>query len=211
MLNNNKSKVLVVYTNGFKNIYSDLVKKYPKQEYLLIDDINYESQIKKILNVDSSFEKYSQISQLYEENEIFHSPRVRNDIASIYFLADYELGKTIVPIFRSYTLGIDCYSSTDIFHDTSDLKKLVDFENMYIPITEKLIRDIATQDNSNLKKEIENSLIKDFIDVEIIYQNNLFREKNIPLSGNLTVQRNSCIKRGLSFWKVTTLNIIDQA
>jgi len=53
-------------------------------------------------------------------------------------------------------------------------------------------------------------LIKDFIDVEIIYQNNLFREKNIPLSGNLTVQRNSCIERGLSFWKVTTLNIIDQ-
>ena len=81
---------------------------------------------------------------------------------------------------------------------------------MYIPITKKLIRDIATQDNSNLKKEIENSLIKDFIDVEIIYQNNLFREKNIPLSGNLTIQRNSCIERDLSFWKVTTLNIIDQ-
>ena len=209
-LNNNKRKVLVIYTNAFKDIYFDLVKKYPKQEYLLIDDINYESQIKKILNVDSSFEKYSQISRLYEDNEILHSPRVRNDIASIYFLADYELGKTIVPIFRSYALGIDFYSSTEIFHDTNDIKKLVDFEDMYIPITEKLIRNIATQDSSSLKKEIENSLIKDFINVEIIYQNNLFREKNIPLSGNLTVQRNSCIKRGLSFWKVTTLNIIDQ-
>jgi len=209
-LNNNKRKVLVIYTNAFKDIYFDLVKKYPKQEYLLIDDINYESQIKKILNVDSSFEKYSQISRLYEGNEILHSPRVRNDIASIYFLADYELGKTIVPIFRSYALGIDFYSSTEIFHDTNDIKKLVDFEDMYIPITEKLIRNIATQDSSSLKKEIENSLIKDFINVEIIYQNNLFREKNIPLSGNLTVQRNSCIERGLSFWKVTTLNIIDQ-
>ena len=209
-LNNNRSKVLVIYTKAYKNIYTDLVKKYPKQEYLLIDDINYESQIKKILNVDSSFEKYSQISQLYEGNEILHSPRVRNDIASIYFLADYELGKTIVPIFRSYALGIDFYSSSEIFHDTNDIKKLVDFEDMYIPITEKLIRNIATQDSSSLKKEIENSLIKDFIDVEIIYQNNLFREKNIPLSGNLTVQRNGCIERGLSFWKVTTLNIIDQ-
>tara|TARA_B100000073_G_scaffold167248_1_gene138412 strand:- start:90 stop:1019 length:930 start_codon:yes stop_codon:yes gene_type:complete len=209
-LNNNKNKVLVVYTNGFKNIYSDLVKKYPKQEYLLIDDINYESQIKEILNVDSSFEKYSQMSRLYEENEIFHSPRVRNDIASIYFLADYELGKTIVPIFRSYALGIDFYSSTEIFHEANDVKKLIDFEDMYIPITKKLIRDIATQGSSSLKKEIENSLIKDFIDIEMIYQNNLFREKNIPLSGNLTVQRNSCIKRGLSFWKVSTLNIIDQ-
>ena len=208
--NNKSNKVLVIYTSAFKNIYSDLVNKYPKQEYFLIDEINYESQIKKILNVDSSFEKYSQISRLYEENEIFHSPRVRNDIASIYFLADYELGKTIVPIFRSYALGIDFYSSTEIFHDANDIKKLVDFENMNIPVTKKLIKDIATQDKSSLKKEIENSLIKDFIDVEIIYQNNLFREKNIPLSGNLTVQRNSCIKRGLSFWKVSTLNIIDQ-
>ena len=187
-----------------------MVKKYPKQEYLSIDDVNYELQIKKILNVDSSFEKYSQISGLYEGDEILHSPRIRNDIAKIYFLADYELGKTIVPIFRSYALGIDFFSSTEIFHEANDIKKLMDFENTYIPITKKLIRDISTIDTSNLKKEIENSLIKDLINIEKIYQNNLFREKNIPLSGNLRVQRNSCIKRGLSLWKVTNLNLIDQ-
>ena len=208
--NNKNNKVLVIYTKAFKNIYFDLVNKYPKEEYLLIDEINYESQIKKILNVDSSFEKYSQISQLYEGDEILHSPRVRNDIASIYFIADYELGKTIVPIFRSYALGIDFYSSTEIFHDANDIKKLVDFENTYIPITKRLITHIASKDSSSLKKEIENSLIKDLIDIEKIYQNNLFREKNIPLSGNLSVQRNGCIKRGLSFWKVTTLNLTDQ-
>ena len=204
------NKVLVIYTKAFKNIYSDLVNKYPKQEYLLIDEINYESQIKKILNVDSSFEKYSQISQLYEGDEMLHSPRVRNDIASIYFIADYELGKTIVPIFRSYALGIDFYSSSEIFHEANDIKKLVDFENTYIPITKELIIDIASKDHPNLKKEIENSLIKDLINIEKIYQNNLFREKNIPLSGNLKVQRNGCIKRGLSFWKVTNLNLTDQ-
>ena len=208
--NNKSSKVLVIYTSAFKNVYSDLINKYPKQEYFLIDEINYESQIKKILNVDSSFEKYSQISQLYEGDEIFHSPRIRNDIASIYFLSDYELGKTIVPIFRSYALEIDFYSSTEIFHDANDIKKLVDFENTYIPITKKLIKHIASKDSSNLKKEIENSLIKDLIDIEKIYQNNLFREKNIPLTGTLRVQRNNCIKRGLSFWKVTTLNLTDQ-
>ena len=209
-INNKGKKVLVIYTDAFKNIYSDLVKKYPKEEYLLIDDVNYESQIKKILNVDSSIEKYSQISRLYNDNEIIHSPRLRNDIASIYFLADYEVGKTIVPIFRSYALGIDFFSSSEIFHEANDIKKLVDFENTYIPITKELIIDVVSKDTSNLKKEIENSLIKDLIDIEKIYQNNLFREKNIPLSGNLIVQRNSCIKRGLSFWKVTTLNLTDQ-
>ena len=209
-VNNKNKNVLVIYTNEFKKIYSDLVKKYPNEEYLLIDNENYESQIRKILNVDSSLKKYSQISRLYNGDEISHSPRVRNDIASIYFLAGYELGKTIVPIFRSYALGIDFYSSSEIFHGANDIKKLVDFENTYIPISKKLITDIATKDTSILIKEIENSLIKDLIDIEKIYQNNLFREKNIPLSGNLRIQRNSCIKRGLSFWKVSTLNLTDQ-
>ena len=208
--NNKGKRILIIYTDAFENIYSDLIKKYPKEEYLLINNVNYEAQIKKILNVDSSLEKYSQISELYNENEIIHSPRLRNDIASVYFLADYEVGKTIVPIFRSYALGIDFYSSSEIFHEADDIKKLVDFENTYIPITKELIIDVVSKDTSNLKKEIENSLIKDLIDIEKIYQNNLFREKNIPLSGNLKVQRNGCIKRGLSFWKVTTLNLTDQ-
>ena len=208
-LNNNKSKVLVIYTSAFKDIYSDLVKKYPKQEYLLIDDINYESQIKKILNVDSSFEKYSQISQLYEGNEILHSPRVRNDIASIYFLADYELGKTIVPIFRSYALGIDFYSSTEIFHDANDIKKLVDFENTYIPITKKMIENISKKQDPLIKSEIENSLIRDFLIIEKVFQNNLFRENLLPDSGNKKIKRNGCIDRDLDLWKVSTADFTD--
>mgnify|MGYP003314855046 CR=1 FL=1 len=60
---------------------------------------------------------------MYQENEILHSPRIRNDISSIYFLTDYELGKTIVPIFRSYSLDINFYSSTEIFHEANDIKK----------------------------------------------------------------------------------------
>lgn len=203
-------KVLVIYSNSFKNIYFDLAKKYPQHEYLFVNNSNYESAIKKILNVDSSLDKYLHISSMYQENEILHSPRIRNDISSIYFLTDYELGKTIVPIFRNYSLDINFYSSTEIFHEANDIKKLVDFESTYIPVNDKLIKNIANKKTPLIKDEIERILINDFLMIEKIYQNNLFRRNIFPESGNLKIQRSGCINRNLSLWKVSTSSYINQ-
>ena len=203
-------KVLVIYSDSFKNIYFDLAKKYPKQEYLFVNNSNYESEIKKILNVDSSLDKYLYISSMYQENEILHSPRIRNDISSIYFLTDYELGKTIVPIFRNYSLDINFYSSTEIFHEANDIKKLLDFESTYIPFNDKLIESIINKKTPLIKDEIERILINDFLMIEKIYQNNLFRKNIFPESGNLKIQRSGCINRNLSLWKVSTSNYINQ-
>jgi len=203
-------KVLVIYSDSFKNIYFDLAKKYPKQEYLFVNNSNYESEIKKILNVDSSLDKYLYISSMYQENEILHSPRIRNDISSIYFLTDYELGKTIVPIFRNYSLDINFYSSTEIFHEANDIKKLLDFESTYIPFNDKLIESIINKKTPLIKDEIERILINDFLVIEKIHQNNLFRKNIFPESGNLKIQRSGCINRNLSLWKVSTSNYINQ-
>ena len=203
-------KVLVIYSDSFKNIYFDLAKKYPKQEYLFVNNSNYESEIKKILNVDSSLDKYLYISSMYQENEILHSPRIRNDISSIYFLTDYELGKTIVPIFRNYSLDINFYSSTEIFHEANDIKKLVDFESTYVPFNDKLIESIINKKTPLIKDEIERILINDFLVIEKIHQNNLFRKNIFPESGNLKIQRSGCINRNLSLWKVSTSNYINQ-
>ena len=203
-------KVLVIYSNSFKNIYFDLAKKYPQHEYLFLNNSNYEYEIKKILNVDSSLDKYLHISSMYQENKILHSPRIRNDISSIYFLTDYELGKTIVPIFRNYSLDINFYSSTEIFHEANDIKKLVDFESTYIPVNDKLIKNIANKKTPLIKDEIERILINDFLMIEKIYQNNLFRKNIFPESGNLKIQRSGCVNRNLSLWKVSTSNYINQ-
>ena len=208
--NSENKKVLVIYSNNFKNIYFDLAKKYPQHEYLFVNNSNYESEIKKILNVDSSLDKYLHISSMYQETEILHSPRIRNDISSIYFLTDYELGKTIVPIFRNYSLDINFYSSTEIFHEANDIKKLVDFESTYIPVNDKLIKNIANKKTPLIKDEIERILINDFLMIEKIYQNNLFRKNIFPESGNLKIQRSGCVNRNLSLWKVSTSNYINQ-
>ena len=199
-------KVLVVYSEGFQNYASLLKNKYPQEEYSLVKFGDFDSQIKTILNVDNSEKKYKDLVRLDKYIKISHIPRIRNDISSIYFITDYDIGKTIVPIFRSYTLSTDTFSSSEIFHDANDIKKLVDFENTYIPITNKMIENILEKQDSLIKNEVENTLIRDFLTIEKINQNNLFRENLLPDSGNNKVKRNGCLDRDLNLWQVSTSN-----
>ena len=208
---NDNKKVLIVYSNDFKEIVDDLNKRYPEEIYFLIQPEGYESEIKKILNIDISTKKHLKISDLDKSIEIKHSPRIRNDISKIYFLSNYELGKTIVPIFRSYAFEVDFYATTEIFFEANDIRKLVDFENTFIPVYEPLIKEIAIKDNIlSLKKELELALINDFLTIEKIYQNNLFGKVVSLNSGDFRVKRNACIKGESNLWKVTTLNLKNQ-
>ena len=159
-------KVIVIYSENYKNIASFLRNKYPEEEYFMIKSGDFDSQIKEILNVDLSTRNYNDLAKFDTGLEISHSPRIRNDIASIYYITDYDVGKTIVPIFRSYALNIDTFSSSEIFHDANDIKKLVDFENTYIPITKKMIENISKKQDSLIINEIENTLIRDFLIIE---------------------------------------------
>ena len=197
-------KVFVIYSENYMDIASMLRKKYPEEEYLMIKSGDFDSQIKKILNVDLSTRNYEDLAKFDNGLDISHTPRIRNDIASIYYITDYDIGKTIVPIFRINALNIETFSSSEIFHDANDIKKLVDFENTYIPITKKMIENISKKQDSLIINEIEKTLIRDFLLIEKINQNNLFRENLLPDSGNRKIKRNGCMSRDLSLWKVST-------
>ncbi len=197
-------KVFVIYSENHMDIASMLRKKYPEEEYLMIKSGDFDSQIKKILNVDLSTRNYEDLAKFDNGLDISHTPRIRNDIASIYYITDYDIGKTIVPIFRSNALSIETFSSSEIFHNANDIKKLVDFENTYIPITKKMIENISKKQDSLIINEIEKTLIRDFLLIEKINQNNLFRENLLPDSGNRKIKRNGCMSRDLSLWKVST-------
>ena len=206
-----QKKVLIVYSNDFKGIANNLNQKYPKEKYFLLKEDNYESEIKKILNIDMSIDQHLKISELDNSIEIKHSPRIRNDISKIYFLSNYEFGKAIVPIFRSYALGTEFYATTEIFHKANDVRKLVDFENTFIPVSGILIKEIAKKENIlSMENELKLTLISDFLAIEKTYQNNLFREDVRLYSGNARIKRNGCIERDLSFWEITTTNLINQ-
>ena len=197
-------KVIVIFSENYMGIASMLRNKYPEEEYFMIKSGDFDSQIKEILNVDLSTRNYNDLAKFDKDLDISHTPRIRNDIASIYYITDYDIGKTIVPIFRINALNIETFSSSEIFHDANDIKKLVDFENTYIPITKKMIENISKKQDSLIINEIEKTLIRDFLLIEKINQNNLFRENLLPDSGNRKIKRNGCMSRDLSLWKVST-------
>ena len=207
---NQTKNVLVVYSPKYVNYVKNLKEKYPNELFLSVDNSNYENKVKEILNVISSLDKYSIVNKIDKSIKIEHEPRVRNDISKIYFITNYELGKTLVPTFRSYSLNIDLYSTSEIFYDASDLKKLADFEDSYIPVSNKYINKIGANDASNIKINIEKILIEDFLTIENVFQNNLFYENYELNTGNARIKRNNCLKRDLYLWKVSTNNIISQ-
>ena len=207
---NQTKNVLVVYSPQYANYVKNLKEKYPNELFLSIDSLNYEDKIKEILHVTSSLNKFSVVNKVDRSIKIEHEPRVRKDISKIYFITNYELGKTLVPAIRSYTLNIDLYSTSEIFYDASDLKKLADFEDSFIPVSNKYINKIGSDDASNIKIIIEKILIQDFLTIENVFQNNLFTKNYELNTGNTKIKRNNCIKRDLDLWKVSTNNIVSQ-
>ena len=205
----NKDKnVLVIFSEEQTTLVNKLKKKYPNEDYYLIRKANFEIQIKKLLDIGSSSSRFLKLSQLDKNIEISHTPRIKNNISNIYFLMNYEIGKTIVPFFRSYAINLDFYSSTEIIHDALDFKKLLDFEKTYIPITDKMIKNLSNKNSFNLQDNIAITLINDYIEIEKIYQHNLFRENFIPSSGNKIVKKNNCVKRDLNLWQISSDNFI---
>jgi len=203
-------KILVIYSEPYIEFVNSLNEKYPEELFFSINESNYEQKIAEILNTVISLKNYEKVNTVDKSIQIEHLPRVRNDISKIYFVTDYDIGKTIVPEIKSYTLNIALYSSSEIFHDAVDLKKLVDFEGSYVPISNQLIKSIPSDTNTNIKNEIEKLLIEDFLTIEKVHQNNL-HSKNIQLkTGNGEIKKNSCIKRDLNFWKVSTNDITNQ-
>ena len=196
-------KVLIVYTEEFIDTANKLKEKYPNEEYFLLKDGDFEIQIKKILNIDLSISRYLDFSKLDKNIQISYTPRIRNDISSIYFLMNYSDSKTVVPIFRSYAFNIKFFSSSEIFHSALDFKKLIDFEGTYIPLTDKIIEKLSKKEDLSMKENIEIFLINDLLTIEKIYQKNLFKENFTPDSGNLVVSRSNCIKRNLDLWRVS--------
>ncbi len=207
---NQTKNVLVVYSPQYANYVKNLKEEYPNELFLSIDSSNYEDKIKEILHVTSSLNKFSIVNKVDRSIKIEHEPRVRKDISKIYFITNYELGKTLVPAFRSYSLNIDLYSTSEIFYDASDLKKLADFEDSFIPVSNKYINKIRADDASNIKIKIEKILIEDFLTIENVFQNNLFAKNYELNTGNTKIRKNNCIKRDLNLWKVSTNNIISQ-
>ncbi len=206
---NNNKKILVIYSKNYEKDVFEIKKKHPNQLYFYLDTGNYETGIKEILGVEDSINQFNKIYNLDKSLKIQHSPRIRNDISKIYFLLDYDFGKTIVPIVRNYAFEIDFYSSSEILHGASDIKKLVDFENLNTPLSNELLKKIQKKKNiQSIGNELEKLLIEDFLLIEMVYQNNFFKEDlTLNTSAQKIQNNNKCIKRSLSISRISSVEL----
>ena len=94
---------------------------------------------------------------------------------------------------------------------TTDIKKLADFEGTSIPLSSEIFENIINKKNiTNIKNEFEILIINDFLEIEKIYQNNLYK-RNIQLkTGYTKIQKNKCINRSLPIWKIDMNSLILQ-
>ena len=204
-------KTLIIYSDRFSKKVTELKLKYPSEIFLIVDDDNYEASIKKVLEIDESNLRGEIINKFINNREIEHTPRIRQDIGKIYFLLDYDQGKSIAPLLKSYVVGIKIFSTSEIFHNADNIRDLADFEEILMPVSKDFILKTGNQKYDRLKQGIEKLVLSDFITIEKIYQNNLFKSDILLNTGLNSVSKNKCLSRDMGMWKIDLSEVIGRS
>ena len=204
-------KTLIIYSDRFSKKVTELKLKYPSEIFLRVNDANYEASIKKVLEIDESNLRGEIINKFINNRQIEHTPRIRQDIGKIYFLLDYDQGKSIAPLLKSYVVGIKIFSTSEIFHNADNIRDLSDFEEIIIPVSKDFILKTGNQKYDRLKQGIEKLVLSDFITIEKIYQNNLFKNDILLNTGLNSVSKNKCLNRDMGMWKIDLSEVIGRS
>ena len=204
-------KTVIIYSNDFSKKVTELKLKYPSEIFLKVNDDNYESSIKKVLEIDESNLRGEIINKFVNNRQIEHTPRIRQDIGKIYFLLDYDQGKSIAPLLKSYVVGIKIFSTSEIFHNADNIRDLADFEEILMPISKDFILKTGNQKYDRLKQGIEKLVLSDFITIEKIYQNNLFKNDILLNTGLNSVTKNRCLNRNMGMWRIDLSEVIGRS
>jgi hypothetical protein len=204
--------VIVVYMDQFKDTVDILKKRYPDTNYLQVDNNNYEEFAEQTLDIYSSTKRFNSIQSLDRNLKLENNPRVKQDFDKIYFLLDYDLGKFLVPIFRSYLINTDFYSTSEIILNVSNIKELNDFEGMLIPSHEYFFKQVSNKKEIlNFNDEYNKALINDLLTAEKLKRLNVNAIDVIFETSPAVFNSSECIKRNLPLWRVTLNNFTDRS
>ena len=202
--NNSKEKLIVAYSNEYKNKIDALEEKYPEVKFFLISN-NHNAFTQQVTGIESSMKRLDSLESLDRNITINHKPRERKDFNKIFFLTGYDIGKSLVPIFRSYLISTEFYSTTELIMGASSLNELNDFENVMIPVPDYLFKEISlNKDIKNIEDELNKALIEDLILAEGIYQSSISNINMMFNSGISKISKGQCINRKLPLWKISS-------
>ncbi len=204
---NNEENTFVIYSKDFLSYINELRINYPNVNYYEINEKSYELFSNKILNIDSSIIRSKEIQKLDFGIEITHEPRRRQDLQRIYFVISYSEAKSLIPIFISNALDVDYYGTSRILIEAPNVKKISDFEGLFIPIPEEFFKIISEKNPTNsLKQEYEKLLISDLLVIEQYLQTNK-KIKNLKLNSGYVSNNQSCLRRDMPILQIKPENI----
>ncbi len=197
-------EVIVVFTKPYEEYATNLEQKYPGIKFAFISDKNHEEYVQKTLGIDSSLIRFNNIQKLDQNIQLENTPRERKDFKKVYFLVDYAIGKSIVPLFRSYLLNNDFYATNGILLGAINTKQLSDFDNLHVPAPKYFYKKVAqNQSIISLGDEIDKGLIDDMLRIEELNAANASDSYILLNSGPINYQNEKCIQRELSFWRIS--------
>ncbi len=206
-----EEKILIVFSSEYEEDANALMLNNSDHIYLRINVDDYENKLKKILEINNSYNKAELVSSFDKSLKIEHTPRLRQDLKKIYFLVGYNEGKSVVPFVKSFSTDLQLFSSTRIFHEADSLNDLADFENLTIPVSKNFIAKAEKNNFDNLKKKFENLLLEDYINIEKAYQSSILNSRIILNTGLTQINRAACVERNLGFWNIDINSIAGQS
>ena len=77
-----------------------------------------------------------------------------------------------------------------------------------MPVSKDFILKTGNQKYDRLKQGIEKLVLSDFITIEKIYQNNLFKNDILLNTGLNSVTKNRCLNRNMGMWRIDLSEVI---
>ena len=131
----------------------------------------YDDLISKSLGIYESKNRKSKLQGLDLNSEIKFTPRKKQDIKKIYVILEYEDAKTLIPILKNYVLDFPVFASTDMLYQISDPKKIIDYEGVYLPLSNMTITNLMIKDLKNINVE---EIFDKYILGELLMQERLY-------------------------------------
>ena len=145
-----EDEVLVIFGDEYENYVNGLKKFYPEASYSRVNNKMYDDLISKSLGIYESKNRKSKLQRLDLNSEIKFTPRKKQDIKKIYVILEYEDAKTLIPILKNYVLDFPVFSSTDMLYQIGDPKKIIDYEGVYLPLSNVTINNLMLKDFKNI-------------------------------------------------------------
>jgi hypothetical protein len=201
-----EDEVLVIFGDEHRNYVDGLKKFYPEASYSRVNNKMYDELISKSLGVYESKNRKSKLQNLDLNSEIKFTPRKKQNIKKIYVILEYEDAKTLIPILKNYVLDFPVFASTDMLYQISDPKKIIDYEGVYLPLSNETITNLMIKDlkNINVEEIFDKYILGELLMQERLYASGITRAE---VSSNLSIikyNKYECNEREFMLGKVAS-------